>query len=221
MDVASESATRLGDPDGVREYTRGVLAESDVDPDPFRQFAVWFDEAKRTVAEAEATTVATCTPDGVPSARMVLLKGFDERGFVFFTNYDGRKGRELALNPRAALVLYWQPLQRQVRIGGTVERVSREESEGYFNSRPFGSRVAASISRQSEVIPDRVVIEARFAQLASALEGQPVPLPPSWGGFRVSPETIELWQGRPSRLHDRLLYTREPDGRWRIERLSP
>ncbi len=197
------------------------LAEAEMGADPLRQFAVWFDAANRTVADAEAMALATATPDGVPSARMVLLKGFDERGFVFFTNYDSRKGRELAANPHAALVLYWHPLQRQVRIEGTVARTTREESERYFASRPFGSRVAASISQQSAVVPNRLVLEERFVKLAAELEGQAVPMPPDWGGFRLTPSAIEFWQGRPSRLHDRLRYTRRADSTWLVERLSP
>jgi pyridoxamine 5'-phosphate oxidase len=197
------------------------LAETEIGADPLRQFAAWFDEAHRTIADAEAMALATATPDGVPSARMVLLKGFDERGFIFYTNYDSRKGRELAANPCAALVLYWHPLQRQVRIEGTVARTTREESERYFASRPFGSRVAAAISHQSTVVPNRRVLEERFVELAAQLEGQAVPMPPDWGGFRLTPSAIEFWQGRPSRLHDRLRYTRRPDSTWLVERLSP
>jgi pyridoxamine 5'-phosphate oxidase len=200
-------------PDGLREEA--------VDPDPIRQFAAWFEDARASVAEAAAVTLATATADGAPSARMVLLKGFDGRGLVFYTNYDSRKGRELAANPRAALVAYWSPLQRQVRIEGTVERVSREESERYFAGRPFGSRVAASVSEQSAVVPDRRFLEERFEVLASELEDGEVPLPQFWGGYRLAPSTIEFWQGRPSRLHDRLRYTRQRNGPWVIERLSP
>ncbi len=166
-------------------------------------------------------TLATATPDGVPSARVVLLKAFDERGFVFYTNYESQKGRELAANPRAALVFYWTSLERQVRIGGAVEMVAREESERYFRSRPFASRVGALASRQSEVLADRAELEERVKRLTLELKGGDVPLPPTWGGFRVVPASFEFWQGRPSRLHDRLRYTRAADGAWTIERLSP
>ena len=198
------------------------LNEEDFDPDPIRQFAAWFAEAEAAgVPEANAMTLATATRDGRPSARVVLLKGFDERGFVFYTNYESQKGRELADNPQAALTFYWPGLERQVRITGTVERVSREESRRYFESRPLGSRLGASLSRQSAVIPDRSVLEQEFVRLQTEYADGDVPLPPFWGGYRVNPTAIEFWQGRPSRLHDRLRYTRQPDGLWRIERLSP
>jgi len=166
-------------------------------------------------------TLATATADGVPSARIVLLKAFDVRGFVFYTNYESAKGLDLAENPRAALTFFWPALERQVRIAGTVSQVSREESQRYFDSRPLGSRIAASASKQSEVLADRAVLEAEFAALQNAFQNGNVPLPRAWGGYRVSPFEIEFWQGRPSRLHDRLRYVRQTDERWRIERLSP
>jgi pyridoxamine 5'-phosphate oxidase len=165
-------------------------------------------------------TLATATPDGRPSARMVLLRGFDERGFVFFSNYESRKGAELAANPRASLVFWWGELERQVRIEGPVERTSRSESEAYFHSRPPGSQLSAAASPQSQVIDGRAVLEERVARLATSHRDGPVPLPEFWGGYRVVHEVVEFWQGRPNRLHDRLRYRRVGD-RWRIERLAP
>ena len=205
-----------------KEYARAGLDEADLDPDPLRQFGVWLAEAQAAeVPEPTAMTLATATRDGEPSARIVLLKGLDERGFVFYTNYESQKGRELAENPRAALTFYWPALERQVRITGEVAPVSRDESRAYFNSRPLGSRLGASLSRQSQVIADRSVLEAEFLRLQAEYADGNVPLPDFWGGYRVAPSRIEFWQGRPSRLHDRLRYTRGPDGGWRIERLSP
>jgi pyridoxamine 5'-phosphate oxidase len=204
-----------------RDYARAGLSEADLDDNPIQQFARWFAEAQAAqVPEANAMIVATATPDGTPAARVLLLKGFDERGFVFYSNYESAKGRDLALNPRAALTFFWPQLERQVRISGPVTRVSREESRAYFDSRPLGSRIAASLSRQSEVVPDRAYLEREFARLEAEIGEGPVPLPDSWGGYRVEPEWIEFWQGRPSRLHDRLRYQRE-DERWEITRLSP
>jgi len=205
-----------------RTYARASLAEGDVAADPVTQFLSWFDEAGRAeLREPNAMTLATSTPDGAPSARIVLLKGVDERGFVFYTDYRSRKGSELAANPRAALVFHWMELERQVRVTGSVERVSRAESERYFASRPLGSRIGAWTSHQSQVIPDRAGLEAREAEVAARYSGGEVPLPPHWGGYRVAPAEVEFWQGRPSRLHDRLRYVRSGDGGWRIERLSP
>jgi pyridoxamine 5'-phosphate oxidase len=198
-----------------------ALDESDVDADPIVQFGRWFDDAaQHGLLMPEAMTLATATVDGRPSARMVLLRGYDQRGFVFYTNYESRKGAELAGNPAAALVFWWGELERQVRVEGRVERTSREESEAYFRTRPVGSRLGAWASAQSRVIPGRSVVDQRFAELAASHPGGDVPLPPFWGGFRLDPEVVELWQGRPNRLHDRLRYTRA-DGRWRIERLAP
>lgn len=206
-----------------REYAHATLSEHEVDPDPIRQFERWFGDAQTAgVPDANAMTLATASPDGTPSARVVLLKGVDARGFVFFTDYRSQKGVELSRNPRAALVLYWWPLERQVRITGTVTRVPQEESAAYFASRPLASRLSASASEQSAVIPDRASLEARVAELARTFdETRPPPLPPDWGGFRVAPRAVEFWQGRPNRLHDRLRYTCASDGTWRIERLSP
>lgn len=198
------------------------LREGDVDPDPIRQFAAWFAEAQAAnLALAEAMALATATPDGVPSVRFVLLKGFDEQGFVFFTSYESQKGHELAANPRAALAFYWGALRRQVRISGTVSKVTRAESEAYFRSRPLGARLSAYASPQSAVVPSRADLEQRVAEVAACFPDGDVPLPPTWGGYRLAPESIEFWVSQPDRLHDRLRYTRQPDGTWRIERLAP
>lgn len=205
-----------------QEYTQGSLTESDLDPNPFRQFARWFQQAAESGAlEPNAMTLATASAEGAPSARMVLLKDFDEQGFVFYTNYHSQKGRELAENPRAALVFYWAALSRQVRVVGDVARVTREESLTYFRQRPVGARLGALASRQSQVIPNREVLERRVAELTSQYAEGDMPLPEDWGGYRLAPSTFEFWQGRPSRLHDRLRYTRQPEGGWVIERLSP
>jgi pyridoxamine 5'-phosphate oxidase len=192
----------------------------DLDPDPLRQFDVWFGEAAASVRAPEATALATATPDGAPSVRMVLLKDHGPHGFTFCTGYQSRKGVELAANPRAALLLFWDPLGRQVRIEGTVERLRPEETERYFTSRPRASRIAALASRQSSVLASREELDARYAELERELEGQDVPVPPAWGGFRLTPETYEFWQHRENRLHDRFRYSRAGDG-WTIERLSP
>ena len=205
-----------------KEYTMGDLLESAMDADPIRQFEAWFRQAEAAnLPEPNAMTLATATPDGQPSARVVLLKAFDDRGFTFFTNYESRKGRELSANPRAALLFYWPILQRQVRIEGTVERVSEAESDAYFHSRPLGSRLGACASPQSEVIASRDELEQRVRELSERYAAGDVPRPPHWGGYRVRPEVIEFWQGRPDRLHDRLRYRRDSSGRWRLERLSP
>jgi pyridoxamine 5'-phosphate oxidase len=205
-----------------RDYALMSLSEGDVDADPIVQFTRWFEQALAgEITEPNAMTVATATRDGVPSARMVLLKGFDERGFVFYTNYESQKGRELAENPVAALVFHWVELHRQVRVAGVVERVSAEESDAYFQSRPRGSRLGAWVSHQSAVLTGREELEVRLAALVAQYGEGEIPLPPYWGGYRVIPASVEFWQGRPSRLHDRLRYSRQPDDSWRIERLSP
>ena len=193
-----------------------------VDPDPVKQFATWFDAA-RAAGEIlpEAMTLATSTTDGRPSARMVLLRGFDHRGFGFYTNYVSQKGRELAENPLAALVLYWSKLGRQVRITGKVVRQTADESSAYFHGRPVASQLSAWVSRQSEVVASRTVLEAGMAALERRYAGQDVPLPPNWGGYRVVPSTIEFWVHRENRLHDRLRYRRDGRNGWVIERLSP
>ena len=198
------------------------LRESTVDPDPVAQFAAWFEDARVAgIRLPEAMVLATARADGAPSARFVLLNRFDERGFVFFANYESRKGRELAENPRAALVFHWDPLGRQVRIEGPVERLPAEESDSYFATRPRGARLSALASRQSEVVESREALEARVAELSAEYPGDAVPRPPTWGGYRLTPEAIELWQHREDRLHDRLRYRRSDDGAWLIERLAP
>jgi pyridoxamine 5'-phosphate oxidase len=206
---------------GHEQFVRGDLHESQVAADPVEQFRRWFDQALASVPHAEAFTLATATTDGLPSARVVFLRQFDERGFVFYTNYDSRKGHELLENPRAALVFYWEPLERQVRVEGDVEQVTAAESDAYFAGRPRGSCLAAWASQQSRVVPSRETLELRVRELEGQYEGQPVPRPPHWGGYRVRPRLIEFWQGRLNRLHDRLCYRRADDGGWVLERLAP
>ena len=228
-----------------REYNLTGMRRDQLDADPVAQFKRWFDQAEGARSagrlrgffiglykaflalggsrplDVNAATLATADRNGRPSARVVLLKGVDDRGFIFFTNYDSRKGTELAENPRAALVFYWADLERQVCVAGDVARISREESEAYFKSRPRGSRLAAWASRQSDVLENRAVLEARWQELERQYPGETVPLPPFWGGYVLAPTRIEFWQGRPNRLHDRFRYLKQPDNAWRIERLSP
>ena len=198
------------------------LTRKNVDPNPFKMFEQWFQAASEAEPVLpEAVSLATATREGRLSSRMVLLKDFDETGFVFYTNYESRKGMELAENPNAALVFYWRQLERQICITGTVSRVSREESEAYFRTRPRGSQIGALTSPQSQVVASREVLERRFQQLMAEYEGREIPLPSYWGGYRLSPDTIEFWQGRSDRLHDRFLYKRQSGGPWQLERLSP
>ena len=199
-----------------------TLNERNADRDPIRQFEAWLKTAQSSgLPEPTAMTLASATREGKPSARMVLLKGGDSRGFVFFTNYESRKGREITANPRAALVFFWAPLGRQVRITGRVSKVTPAESDAYFASRPLGSRFGASISRQSAVIESRDVLERKFAKIASEYPAGDPPRPKFWGGFRVRPDEIEFWQSVENRLHDRLRYRRRRDASWKMERLSP
>jgi pyridoxamine 5'-phosphate oxidase len=204
-----------------REYRAAGLDRDQLDDDPVAQFGRWFGEAERAdLIEPNAMTLATSSPDGRPSARIVLLKGFGPDGFVFFSNYASRKGDELAANPNAALVFWWPPLERQVRLEGRVERTTTEESEAYWASRPLGSRLAALASAQSQVLAGREELVRRVEELAARHRDGDVPLPEAWGGYRLVPDAFEFWQGQPNRLHDRFRYTRQPDG-WRVERLSP
>ena len=204
------------------EYRQRSLSEGEVDPDPIRQFILWLNEAiAAQLPEPNAMTLATSTRDGIPSARMVLLKQVDERGFAFFTNYLSRKGRELEQNPVAALVFYWPELERQVRIEGQVGRTSDEESDTYFNSRPAESRIGSAASVQSQPIPSRQWLEERASRLWQEHPQGDVPRPPQWGGYRLHPQRIEFWQGRPSRLHDRIEYLLNARAAWEIRRLSP
>lgn len=204
-----------------REFARARLDEARVSHDPIVEFSRWFAEAQEAqLHEPNAMTLATATAAGAPSARVVLLKAFDQRGFVFFSDYRSRKGEELETNPRAALVFYWGEIERQVRITGTVTSTSPQESEEYFRSRPLGSRLGAWVSHQSRVIPGRAVLESDLKEVALRFADGNVPLPSHWGGYRVAPDALEFWQGRENRLHDRIRYVRGGGG-WRVERLSP
>ena len=204
-----------------KEYTSAGLDEADVDPDPIVQFHEWFENAvEADLHEPNAMILATATTDGKPSARTVLLKGSDERGFVFYTNYEGRKAGELEVNPMCALLFYWGELERQIRIEGRASRLSSEESDAYFAGRPRGSRLGAWASEQSRPVKDRSILEERVRALETEYEGREIPRPSFWGGYRVEPDTIEFWQGRESRLHDRLVYLRN-EGGWKIVRLQP
>jgi pyridoxamine 5'-phosphate oxidase len=224
-----------------REYSLGSLRRADLDTNPLTQFNQWFAQAAsrsrwrkigialfklwqsilgHAPTDVSAVTLATVSEDGQPSARAVLLKGVDERGFIFFTNYDSRKGQELAENPNAALMFYWPDLERQVCVGGSVQKISREESEAYFKTRPRGSRLATWTSNQYDVVANRAVLEKKWNEMALRFPCD-VPLPPNWGGYVLKPERIEFWQGRLNRLHDRFCYTRQPDGSWKLERLAP
>jgi pyridoxamine 5'-phosphate oxidase len=198
------------------------LSEDEIDADPVRQFAGWFAQEVYSGARApEAAALATATPDGSPSVRMVLVKRYDDDGFVFFTNYESRKGGELAANPRAALLFHWERLGRQVRIEGTVERISPQETAEYVRSRPRRSQLSALASPQSRPIPDRTWLEHRVTEIAARCSEAELPLPDVWGGFRLAPDTYEFWQHRDDRLHDRLRYRRRDDGGWQVERLAP
>ena len=228
-----------------KEYNLTGLRRADLDSNPVTQFNRWFDQATGARAsgrirklfvtiyksfltffgaetsDLNVMTLVIADKEGRPSARIVLLKGVDDRGFIFFTNYDSRKGHDLAENPQAALVFYWPDLERQVCIAGDITRLPETESDAYFKSRPRGSRIGAWASRQSEIVRDRAELEQKWQQLESQYPGEQVPKPPFWGGYILSPTRIEFWQGRPNRLHDRFRYTREPDKSWKIERLSP
>ena len=228
-----------------REYSIGGLNRQDLASDPLAQFQIWFGQASvihsgsrwrqigialyklwhavlgRPPADVNAMVLATASREGRPSARTVLLKGVDQRGFIFFTNYDSRKGQELADNPGASLVFYWPDQERQVCVAGAVTKLPREESEAYFKTRPKGSRLAAWASNQSDLVADRGVLEKKWQEMATRFPGNDVPLPPNWGGYALSPARIEFWQGRPNRLHDRFRYSKQEDGSWQIERLAP
>lgn len=204
------------------EYKKGTLNETDVHQNPHAQFELWFKEAvKSEIPEVNAMTLATASKTGRPAARTVLLKNYDDRGFVFFTNYDSAKGNDLQENPQAALLFFWEPLERQVRIVGRVEKISAAESWEYFRSRPVDSQLGAWASQQSAIVSTRDALEFAFKKMVDQFKNKQIPLPPNWGGYRIIPEEFEFWQGRPSRLHDRISYTKLTDDAWKISRLSP
>jgi pyridoxamine 5'-phosphate oxidase len=204
------------------EHVGKGLRRSDLDPDPVKQFANWFTAAIETgIRDVNAMSLATAGRDAKPSVRIVLLKSFDHDGFVFFTNYESEKGKQLAANPCAEMAFYWIELDRQIRIRGEVKKTSREASQTYFHSRPIGSQLGAWASRQSEVIDARRVLDARMAEMTERFANKPVPVPPHWGGYRLKPNMFEFWQGRQNRLHDRFRYARQADGSWLIDRLAP
>jgi len=205
-----------------REYSLQSLTENNIDANPIIQFKKWWDETLNSeIIEPNAMTLATASQDGLPSARIVLLKGFSEKGFVFFTNYESYKGQQLAENPKACLVFFWKEIERQVRITGLVSKISGKESDEYFATRPGNSRIGAWASPQSRVIENREWLDGQFNALAAKMEGESIQRPPYWGGYIVNPVMIEFWQGRPGRLHDRIQYSVEEDGGWKIERLAP
>jgi pyridoxamine 5'-phosphate oxidase len=205
-----------------KDYQKQTLLETDVAPDPFEQFNRWWDEAiKSELDEVNAMTLATASATGTPSARIVLLKSVSAEGFIFFTNYNSHKGKELEENPFACLVFFWKELERQIRITGTIEKVSAAESDEYFNSRPVGSRIGAWASPQSSIIPSRETIEMNMAKYEEEFAGGKITRPAHWGGYIVKPTVIEFWQGRPNRLHDRIQYSKQQGGSWEINRLAP
>lgn len=205
-----------------QDYKAKSLSEKEISKSPFDQFKKWFEEAMEgQILEPNAMNLATVGPNNRPSSRIVLLKGFDEMGFCFYTNYLSRKGREINKNPYASLVFFWPELERQVRIEGKIEKLSKERSEAYFHSRPIGSQLGAIASAQSQLLPDRMVLEQKLALLEREYEGKTIPKPAHWGGYRVQPFSIEFWQGRTNRLHDRLEYVLMEKGKWKIQRLAP
>lgn len=205
-----------------KEYAMHALSEADVQANPLQQFSIWWNEALQAeIEEVNAVTLATASADGLPTARTVLLKGFDERGFIFYTNYNSQKAAQLEENPRATLLFFWKELERQVRITGLVEKTSAEESDAYYHSRPEGSRLGAWASPQSSTIESREWLEKKVAEMEKAFTSGKLNRPPHWGGYRVKPVIVEFWQGRPSRLHDRIQYSIQTGGNWNIERLAP
>jgi pyridoxamine 5'-phosphate oxidase len=218
----SDSIKDLAAAEMRRDYRVGKLVREDLDPNAYAQFRKWFQEAvDADLLEPNAMSLATAGSNGHVTIRTVLLKAFDERGFVFFTNYESRKAEQIAENPNAGLLFSWLPLERQVSISGSVEKITTAESLRYFASRPFGSRIGAWVSQQSRVIPSRKFLEQKFEEMKAKFASGEIPLPKAWGGYRVVPRTIEFWQGSPNRLHDRFLYSRNAEGGWSIERLAP